>query len=149
MEAVIFIGIPAAGKSSFYKERLFRTHVRINLDMLRTRRRESLLIAACLEAKQPYVIDNTNVTIEDRAAYIQQARAASFRVVGYYFQSQGKEAASRNQARPEAERVPPQAIWAKLSKLQVPTLAEEFDTLFYVRMTDDGGYVVEEWRDEV
>ncbi len=31
MEAVIFIGIQAIGKSSFYKRRFFRMHVRINL----------------------------------------------------------------------------------------------------------------------
>jgi len=38
MEAVIFVGLQAAGKSTFYRERFFDTHVRINLDMLRTRR---------------------------------------------------------------------------------------------------------------
>ena len=38
MEAVIFVGIQGSGKSSYYKERFFRTHFRINLDMLRTRR---------------------------------------------------------------------------------------------------------------
>lgn len=41
MEAVILCGIQASGKSAFYSERFFHTHVRINLDMLRTRRRES------------------------------------------------------------------------------------------------------------
>ena len=33
MEAVIFIGIQASGKSTFFKERFFNTHVRINLEM--------------------------------------------------------------------------------------------------------------------
>lgn len=33
MEAVIFIGLQASGKSSFYKERFFSTHVWINLDL--------------------------------------------------------------------------------------------------------------------
>jgi len=42
MEMVLFIGIPATGKSTFYKERFFRTHVRVNRDMLRTARREEL-----------------------------------------------------------------------------------------------------------
>jgi len=36
MEAVIFTGIQAVGKSTFYKEHFFTTHVRINLDMLKT-----------------------------------------------------------------------------------------------------------------
>ena len=40
MEAVILIGIQGAGKSTFYKDRFFNTHVRINLDMLKTRHRE-------------------------------------------------------------------------------------------------------------
>src|SRR6476660_6211221 len=44
VEMVLFIGIPATGKSSFYRERFFRSHVRVNLDMLRTRHREQLLI---------------------------------------------------------------------------------------------------------
>jgi predicted kinase len=59
MEAVIFIGIQGSGKSSFFRERFFDSHVRINLDMLRTRRREELLVSACLQGGQPFVIDNT------------------------------------------------------------------------------------------
>ncbi len=57
MQAIIFIGIQASGKSSFYKEQFFKTHIRINLDMLRTRHREDILLRACLEAKQPFVVD--------------------------------------------------------------------------------------------
>lgn len=30
MEAVLLIGVQATGKSSFYKERFFNTHIRIN-----------------------------------------------------------------------------------------------------------------------
>ncbi len=55
MEAVLFIGIQATGKSSFYLERFSRTHVRINLDMLKTRHRETLLLKACLQGKIPFV----------------------------------------------------------------------------------------------
>ena len=53
MEAVIFIGIHASGKSTFYQQRSFQSHNRINLDLLRTRHRERLLGAACIEARQP------------------------------------------------------------------------------------------------
>lgn len=145
MEAIIFIGIPASGKSSFYKERFFRTHVRINLDMLRTRRRERILLEACLAAKQPFVVDNTNVTAADRFRYIPPAKSSGFRVVGYYFQSQAQQSVSRNHARTESERVPPQGIWSKYRQLELPRLDEGFDALYYVRLSTDGGFLVEEW----
>jgi predicted kinase len=41
MEAVVFIGIQASGKTTFYQQRFFATHVRISLDLLRTRERET------------------------------------------------------------------------------------------------------------
>jgi predicted kinase len=96
MEAVIFIGIQAVGKSTFYKERFFGTHVRINLDMLRTRHRERLLLQACLDSGQPLVVDNTNILKSERAVYIGPARLAGFHVIGYYFQSRLQDALQRN-----------------------------------------------------
>jgi predicted kinase len=82
MEAIIFI-IQAAGKSTFFQQRFF------NMDVLMTRNRERVLLAACLEAKQPFVIDNTNLTRHGRAGYISQAKAAGFGVAGYYFKIHG------------------------------------------------------------
>src|ERR1700719_3572895 len=96
MEAVIFIGIQGAGKSSFFRERFFDTHVRINLDMLRTRRREELLVAACLEAGQSFVIDNTNPLPSDRVRYLVPTRTTGFRAVAYFFEGSLREAMQRN-----------------------------------------------------
>ncbi len=91
MEAVIFIGLQASGKPSFCQQRFFRTHVRINLDMLKTKHRERLLLDACLAGKQSFVIDKVidkvNAAAAERATYIGAAKAARFQVVGYYFQS--------------------------------------------------------------
>jgi len=99
MEAVILIGIQGTGKSTFCRERFFSTHVRLSLDMLKTRHRETLLFKACLDAKQPLVIDNTNVCAAERASYIADARAAGFKVTGYYFRSAPGEALERNEQR--------------------------------------------------
>ena len=77
MEAVIFVGIQASGKSTFYLQRFFETHIRINLDMLKTKHREQVLIEACLACKQSFVVDNTNVTKERRARYIRSRRRAA------------------------------------------------------------------------
>lgn len=146
MEAVVFVGIQGAGKSSFYKERFFDTHVRINLDMLRTRHRETLLLRACIGMKQPFVVDNTNPTIAERAKYIGAARAAGFRVVGYYFQSVVADCIRRNEGRDAGRRVPARAIGDTARRLELPALAEGFDRLHYVRI-EAGRFVVEEWRD--
>jgi predicted kinase len=62
MEAVIFCGIQGAGKSTFFKKHFFQTHVRISLDLLRTRHREKVFLTACLESGQRFVVDNTNPT---------------------------------------------------------------------------------------
>jgi predicted kinase len=149
MEAVIFIGIQATGKSVFYRQRFVDTHIRLNLDMLRTRRREQILLAACLEAKQPFVVDNTNANREARAGYISQAKAARFSVIGYYFKSALQSAIERNDLRSGKARVPMKGIVATHRKLELPSYDEGFDELFYVEIGDDGTFIVKDWRDEV
>ncbi len=86
MEIILFMGIQASGKSTFYQEYFSNTHIRINLDMLKTRHREKILLNACLEAKQRFVVDNTNPTVADRKKYITLAKASGFKIIGYYFQ---------------------------------------------------------------
>jgi predicted kinase len=148
METVVFIGIPGSGKSSFFIERFFSTHVRISLDLLQTRHRERRLIEACLELRQPFVIDNTNPSAADRVKYIAAARSAGYAVVGYYFQSKVADCLRRNSERPDSERVPEVAVLSSASKLELPSWNEGFDRLLYVRL-EDGRFMVEEWRDEV
>ena len=148
MEAILFIGLPASGKSSFYKERLFGTHVRISRDLLKTPHRCERLLQLCLETDQRFVIDNTNPTASDRAPFIAAAHARKFRVEGYYFQSRIADCLARNAQRTGDDRVAEAAILTKGKQLELPRLAEGFDRLFYVRI-DDGQFVVEEWQDEV
>ena len=42
VQLVVLCGAQGAGKTSFYRYRFFETHVRVNLDMLRTRARERI-----------------------------------------------------------------------------------------------------------
>ncbi len=149
MECILFIGIQASGKSSFYREHLFHTHVRINLDMLKTRHREQRLFETCLAIQQPCVVDNTNPQISDRARYLAAARAAGFRTIGYYFQSQIGPALERNAARPSSERIPDAGVRNTHARLELPRASEGFDALYYVRMAPHGGFSVEEWTLEV
>ena len=149
MEAVIFVGIQASGKSSFYKERFFDTHVRINLDMLKTKHRQQVLLDACLASKQPFVIDNTNATITKRSHFISAAKAAGFRVVGYYLRSDLGSALSKNDKRGPLARIPKVGLLGTYKELQLPDRKEGFDELYYVRISELGEFVVEEWLDEV
>ncbi len=149
MEAVIFIGIQATGKSTFYRERFLNTHIRLNLDMLKTRYREQILLKACLEAKQPFVIDNTNPTVEERRLYIQLARQAQFTVIGYYFQSKRDQALQRNQQRIGKTRIPDKGIKSTYAKLTLPRFSEGFDTLYYVTLQPEASFLIQDWNDEV
>ncbi|WP_295447361.1 AAA family ATPase [uncultured Thiodictyon sp.] len=140
---ILFSGIPAAGKSRLFKERFVETHLRINLDMLRTRHRESLLVNACLEAKQPFVVDNTNLTPEQRTRYIIPARAARFRVVGYRFHVALEAAIARNTGRIGRALVPEHALRSALRQWQPPDWDEGFDALFEVWSGSDGFQLAE------
>ena len=149
MEAVIFVGLQGAGKSTFYRERFFATHVRINLDMLKTRHRERRFLQVCVETLQPFVVDNTNLTRAERQIYIEAAKQAGFRVVGYYFQSKVEDCQRRNVQRPPTEQIPPRGILGAAGRLQIPDRNEGFDELHYVRIDEANRFVVEEWKDEV
>lgn len=148
-QAVIFIGVQATGKSTFFKERFADTHVRINLDMLKTRPRERIFLEACLKAKQSFVIDNTNPTVFDRQRYIPLAKTAGFEVIGYYFASKIADVLQRNQQRSGKQRIPVAGVRAAYHKLQLPTLSEGFDQLYYVRIETPGSFIIEEWHDEI
>lgn len=103
---MIFVGLQGAGKSAFYGERFFASHVRLTLNMLKTRHRERLLLGACVEAKLPFVVNNTYPSIAERRVYIRAAREAGFRVVGYYFRSRVEDCMRRNEQCPAEQRVP-------------------------------------------
>ena len=142
------MGLQGAGKSSFYRERFFDTHLRLSLDMLRTRHRERRLMQVCVEARQRFVVDNTNPTRAERQVYIRAARDAGFRVIGYYFRSRVEDCLRRNEGRPAGRRVPLKGLLGTAGRMELPSLAEGFDELHYVRIDENCGFVVEEWRDE-
>ena len=149
MECVIFVGIQGSGKSTFFKERFFDSHIRINLDMLRTRYREKLIFEACLEAKQKFVLDNTNLTREEREKYIVKAKSFGFKVIGYYFQANLEKAIERNNRREGKAKIPEKGLFGAFKRLQIPDIAEGYDELFYVSIDEENRFVVEDWKDEV
>ena len=90
-ELVILIGLPGAGKSSFYRDRFAATHLHVSKDLMRNRRdqqmRQLALIDEALATGRSVVVDNVNATAADRAALIDAARRRVAAVVGYVFTS--------------------------------------------------------------
>lgn len=133
-EAVIFVGIQASGKSTYFKEHYADTHVRINRDMLKKEQKEDILLHACLAAGQSFVVDNTNPTKEKRARYVALAKAAGFEVACVYFDIDRKAAEERNKTR--KNKVPTVAIRGTAKKMEPPTIAEGFERVHTVTEDD-------------
>jgi len=143
VECVILIGLPASGKSTFFRERFAATHDHVSKDLLRNnrqpQRRQDQLIAASLASGRSVVVDNTNPSAAVRAPVIALARKHGAEVVGYFFATEAGDALRRNRARDGRERVPDVAIFTARKRLEPPTMTEGFDRLFSVRMNEADG----------
>lgn len=144
--AYLMMGIQGSGKSTFCAKYLLDA-TRINLDTLHTRNKEALLIADCQATGVDYVVDNTNPTREDRARYIPAAKNAGYHVVGYFMQSQLQECIRRNDLRKGKEKIPAKAIAMTSNKLEMPSSAEGFDELYFVK-NDGETMTIWDWREE-
>lgn len=142
---VIMMGLQGSGKSTFYTMHLSDDFVRVNLDTLKTRHQEKLLIDDCIENGKSYAVDNTNPTRLDRERYILTAKEAGYRVIGYFMESKIKDCIERNSLREGRARVPDKAIAATSNKLEIPSYDEGFDELYFVK-NDGETMIIEEWR---
>lgn len=137
MEILIFSGLQASGKSTFYKENFFNSHVRISMDLLNTRRKEAKFLEFCLSMQQRIVIDNTNPTVADREKYISAAKARKYKVIGYQFRTELADALARNALRTGKERIPDVGLKATFKKLEPLQFAEGFDEIFKVSIENN------------
>src|ERR1700761_9643729 len=70
-EAIIFIGLPGSGKTTYFTAHFAATHAHVSRDVQQTAERETALIRECLRAGRSFVIDDTNGTRAVRAQYIR------------------------------------------------------------------------------
>ena len=141
MEAVILCGVQGSGKTTLYRDRFLETHVRISLDLLRTRAREAAFLELCLRTRTPFVVDNTNPTAADRRRYLEPAREAGFSVVGFLVEVDHAVAAGRNAARERT--VPGSGLRDVARRLVRPAPEEGFDALWHATAAPDGGWRIE------
>jgi predicted kinase len=144
-ELIIFIGLPAAGKTSFYRQRFAATHAHVSKDLMpRAARdkhdRQMEQIDRALAIGVPVVVDNTNPRVADRAALVALARRHGARAVAYYFEPKVGDSIRRNAERNPA--VPKVAIFTTAKRLEPPSFEEGFDEIHDVRAAGDGAFTV-------
>jgi predicted kinase len=146
-ECVIFIGLPASGKTTFYQRRFAGTHRHISKDhwpnASNKDARQAEAMRAALSRGESVVVDNTNPSATDRAPAIALAREYGARVIGYVFTATTREAVGRNRGREGKARVPDVAIFTKAKRMAGPTAAEGFDELYSVAIAADGQFTVQ------
>ena len=151
MEMIILIGLQGAGKSTFYRTYFAETHELVSKDLLHTSKnrnknlRQSELIERAFLEQHSVVIDNTNVTVAERAALIQLGQVQHVQVIGYYFEAEVKQCLERNREREGKKQVPDKAIYITAARLVRPTYAEGFDKLYTVQIRANGSFLVREW----
>ncbi len=148
MEAILLIGLPASGKSTFYKQNFFNTHLRISNDLLKTKNRESKLLAFCFATRMKIVLDNTHVSRATRQRSIAVLKENRYKIIGYYFKTDLARSFEWNQLRPASEVVPDVGILDKHKNLELPSIEEGFDDLFYVESLNQQ-FLIKNWGHEV
>jgi predicted kinase len=144
-ECVILIGLPGAGKSTFYRRTLAPTHLHISKDLIPRgakdkQARQEALIRTALASGRSIAVDNTHVTTAERGEVIRLAREYGARVVGCYIEATTREAIARNERREGREQVPEVAIFTRAKHLEPPRADEGFDELQTYRVNAEGQF---------
>lgn len=138
MELVIFVGLQAAGKTTFYRNYFTATHQHISKDLFPNNknkaRRQTQLITAALEEGKSVVIDNTNPTNVERAPLIEIGNSYNCKIIGYYFDIPLNLYLERNSQRIGKAKVPEVGIYATVKKLTRPSYSEGFHYLFDINL---------------
>ena len=146
LEVVVLVGIPASGKSTFFRERYGATHEHVSKDLIKSSRdrsdKHARLFDEALVAGRSVVVDSTNPTAEDRAAIVEIARHDEARAVAYYFDTAVSDALRRNVRRAGRARVPDIAVHVVADRMCRPRHDEGFDELCVVRLAE-GRFSVE------
>jgi predicted kinase len=142
-ECVVLVGLPGAGKTTFYRQR-YPSHEHISKDALpnagnKQARQDAALRRALAEGRS-VIVDNTHVSPAERAAVIAIAREFDARVVGYYIEATTREAVARNEGRAGRAKVPKVAIFTCAKRLVPPVAEEGFDELHTLRVLEDGRF---------
>ena len=132
---VIFMGPHRSGKTYYFNWHYAGKFIHIHSDGGQNKSEEQKLIQECLDKGVDFVIDNTNETKAGRAVYIQSAKAAGYRIIGYLFSTQISD-----HYEPFDRNYRPEQLFAKImpadfSRIELPDYTEGFDELYTVEHT--------------
>lgn len=151
---VIFMGTHRSGKTFYFNWHYAGKFIHIHSDENQTTSEEQKLIQECLDKGDDFVVDNTNCTKDERAVYIQSAKAAGYRVIGYLFRTQVSEPYDPYDQGNRPEQLYLQIVPADLSQIERPCYSEGFDELYYVehigsynRVGDTSAMLKRDWKD--
>jgi predicted kinase len=147
MQLAVLVGIPGAGKTTFYERHLKETHEHVSLDDWRgkknRRRREEAKIREALEGRRNVAVDNTNPTAKNRTRYAALGNEFGAELVAYYFPVDRNGCLTRNRQRAGKGVVPEKALFAILGRLEPPSPAEGFGEIYVVRVAQNGDFSVQ------
>lgn len=131
---IIFCGLAASGKSSFYRYHLEEHgNVYINLDTLKSATKCMSMAKKCFATKENCVIDNTNVDKASRAKWIDLCKKSNVIPIVLYFKLPLKHIFHNNKYRKLTNRttVSDVVIYTQNKKFEPPSL-EECPSLYEV-----------------
>lgn len=142
MDVIVLVGLPGAGKTTFYRSRFAATHEHVSKDNFPHAggrdARQRAMISAALTAGRSVVVDNTHPRIADRRAITDLARAHGARAIAYVFEVPIAMAIARNESRQGRAKVPKVAIFTVAKRFEPVTEAEGFDEVYTVTFGEDG-----------
>ena len=142
LELIVFTGLQASGKTSFYRERFAATHAHVSKDAWPNARkkeqRQRRLIEEHLRSARSVVVDNTNPTQFEREPLIAIARSVGVRIASYSFLVTVEEALRRNAAREGRARIEDVGIYTVAKRIERPTAVEGFEQCFEVTLGETG-----------
>lgn len=151
MEVIVLVGLPAAGKSTFYRERFAETHFQISKDLFPSARKpaktQDRMLREALTEGRDVVIDNTNASVEERSGILAAAKEQRAKTVAYIFPAKVADCRERNAKREGKANVPLVALYATAKRMRFPTADEGFDERYRVDLTE-AGFEVRPWGDE-